>query len=106
MARLKASSVLADNRAATRTSHFHAHSTYLRRLRLGVKMKMHVLTSALSQSRVALQMAESKRLILDGNVVIESQDGDAPIELWQQGDASMYTKDALQQRRLCVGTLP
>ena len=61
-------------------------------------MKAHVLTGALSNARVNVQKQESERMILEGRVVVETRPEDAPTEFWQQGDASMYTKDALRQR--------
>lgn len=97
-ASLRTCIALTERRQAGPSSHFRGHGTYLRKLRVGVRMKAHVLTGALSNARVNVQKQESERMILEGRVVVETRPEDAPTEFWQQGDASMYTKDALRQR--------
>ena len=75
-----------------------SHSSYLAKLRGGVRMASHAKhnqwESRESKRRTA---AEAHKLVKDGTVVLEQKDGD-DAAFWQQGDMSLYTEENLAKR--------
>lgn len=78
------------------------HNSYLTKLRTGVRVNARTgnnLSRMLADKRIENSMADGAH---DDSVIVEvgSEADAAVVEKWRQGDASLYTADKLQQRRL------
>ena len=73
------------------------HADYMQSLRQGVRTRM-MLTTTYQDAQMRQGAVDAKRAVDAGEVVTQRGAEDDEKAAWQQGDASMYTKDKIQQR--------
>ena len=78
------------------------HSSYLQKLRQGHEA-MKRISASLDERRVVAAAQQAEEVLAKGHVQLEVdedhvQKGGAAVPLWQQGDATLNTKDAIQAR--------
>ena len=78
-----------------------ARSAYMDKLRAGVKHQESVMRALGAKSQAAIAAEEAERWLASGDVVttVESRAELEELEMWQQGDASLSTREKMLERQ-------